>query len=51
MGNDPLDDIDGGHEAGLQTCLVDDGQSRPPGKHAADLSLPSVASLPAALGF
>ena len=51
VGNDPLDDIDGGHEAGLRTCLVDDGQARAPGKHAPDLSLPSVASLPAALGF
>jgi putative hydrolase of the HAD superfamily len=51
VGNDPLDDIDGAHEAGLRTCLVDDGRSRPPGKHRADLHCPSVAGLAAVLGF
>jgi putative hydrolase of the HAD superfamily len=51
VGNDPLDDVDGAHESGLQTCLVDDGRARPPGKHRPDLTLPSVGGLAAALGF
>jgi FMN phosphatase YigB (HAD superfamily) len=49
VGNDPIDDVDGGANAGLLTCLVDDGRGRPPGKVAPDLKLRSVAELPAAL--
>jgi len=48
VGNDPVDDVLGASSAGLRTCLVGDGRSRP-WPAVPDLHLPSVAALPALL--